>query len=197
MGLILEFQPGQTPLDEGQIQGLRIKTIASQQQLNEFEQLNINEAIRWLSRKRNIPDVLSEEFVIDLHEKMFGKVWRWAGTLRETETNIGVDWIKIPVELRMLIDDGKFWIDHQVFPAEEIAIRFKHKLVSIHCFPNGNGRHARQMADLIAIHNFGLPPFTWGHSNLSNSDVQRKAYINALKSADRGDYKALIEFARS
>jgi Fic-DOC domain mobile mystery protein B len=197
MGLILEYQKGQTPLDENQIRGLKIKTIATQQQLNEFEQLNIIEAIRWLSGKRSIPDLLSEEFVIALHKKMFGKVWRWAGTLRKTETNIGIAWIKIPVELRILIDDGKFWIDHKVFPPDEIAIRFKHKLVSIHCFPNGNGRHARQMADLIAIHNFGLPAFTWGNSNLTDSNDQRKAYIDALKLADNGNYTALLAFARS
>ena len=197
MGLILSYQAGQTPLDSEQIEGLKIKTIATQQQLNEFEQANINEALKWLNSKRKIQDVLSEEFMIQLHKRMLGIVWKWAGQFRKSETNIGIAWTKIPIELRGLIDDAKFWVEHQTYTSEEIAIRFKHRLVSIHCFPNGNGRHSRIMADLIASHVFGLEKFTWGHSGLVEPSAQRKAYLHALHLADRGDFSQLIQFAKS
>ena len=197
MGLILTYQEGQTPLDPEQINGLKIKTISTQQQLNEFEQTNINEALKWLNSKRKIKDVLSEEFMIQLHKRMLGMVWKWAGQLRRTETNIGIDWTRISMELRVLVDDANFWVEHQTYLPEEIAIRFKHRLVSIHCFPNGNGRHSRIMADLIALHVFGLNKFSWGHSSLVDSSEQRKMYLNALKLADNGDFSQLIKFARS
>ncbi len=197
MGLILTYQEGQTPLDTEQINGLKIKTISTQQQLNEFEQTNINEALKWLNSKRKIKDVLSEEFMIQLHKRMLGMVWKWAGQLRRTETNIGIDWTRISMELRLLVDDANFWVEHQTYLPEEIAIRFKHRLVSIHCFPNGNGRHSRIMADLIALHVFGLNKFSWGHSSLVDSSEQRKMYLNALKLADNGDFSQLIKFARS
>ena len=197
MGLILTYQEGQTPLDTEQINGLKIKTISTQQQLNEFEQTNINEALKWLNSKRKIKDVLSEEFMIQLHKRMLGMVWKWAGQLRRTETNIGIDWTRISMELRVLVDDANFWVEHQTYLPEEIAIRFKHRLVSIHCFPNGNGRHSRIMADLIALHVFGLNKFSWGHSSLVDSSEQRKMYLNALKLADNGDFDQLIKFARS
>jgi Fic-DOC domain mobile mystery protein B len=197
MGLILTYQEGQTPLDPEQINGLKIKTISTQRQLNEFEQTNINEALKWLNSKRKIKDVLSEEFMIQLHKRMLGMVWKWAGQLRRTETNIGIDWTRISMELRVLVDDANFWVEHQTYLPEEIAIRFKHRLVSIHCFPNGNGRHSRIMADLIALHVFGLNKFSWGHSSLVDSSEQRKMYLNALKLADNGDFDQLIKFARS
>ena len=197
MGLKLTYSEGQTPLDEAQMEGLKIRTITTQQQLNEFEQTNINEALKWLNAKRNIKDLLTETFMKNLHKRMFGLVWKWAGTYRKIETNIGSQWRKIPIELRTLIDDCNYWIEHKTFPEEEIAIRFKHQLVCIHCFPNGNGRHSRLMADLIAVHIFGLPKFTWGGSSLIESSEQRKRYLKALHLADNGDYKALIKFAKS
>ena len=197
MGLILTYQEGQTPLEPEQINGLKIKIISTQQQLNEFEQTNINEALQWLNSKRKIKDVLSEEFMIQLHKRMLGMVWKWAGQLRRTETNIGIDWTRISMELRLLIDDANFWVEQQTYIPEEIAIRFKHRLVSIHCFPNGNGRHSRIMADLIALHVFGLNKFSWGNSSLVDSSEQRKMYLNALKLADNGDFDQLIKFARS
>lgn len=197
MGLILTYEEGQTPLDPEQINGLKIKTISTHQQLNEFEQTNINEALQWLNAKRKINEVLSEQFLIQLHKRMLGMVWKWAGHFRVTETNIGIEWTKIQIELRLLIDDTKYWVEHQTYNPEEIALRFKHRLVSIHCFPNGNGRHSRIMADLIAMHVFGLEKFSWGQSSLLASSAQRKLYLNALQQADKGDYLALLEFARS
>jgi Fic-DOC domain mobile mystery protein B len=101
------------------------------------------------------------------------------------------------MELRVLVDDANFWVESQTYLPEEIAIRFKHRLVSIHCFPNGNGRHSRIMADLIVLHVFGLNKFSWGNSSLLDSSEQRKMYLNALKLADNGDFSQLIKFARS
>lgn len=197
MGLILTYEEGQTPLDPEQINGLKIKTISTQQQLNEFEQTNINEALKWLNTKRKINEVLSEQFLIQVHKRMLGMVWKWAGNFRVTETNIGIEWTKIPIELRLLIDDTKYWVEHQTYDPEQIAIRFKHRLVSIHCFPNGNGRHSRIMADLIAKHVFEFEKFSWGQRSLLASSEQRKLYLKALQKADMGDYDALLEFARS
>jgi Fic-DOC domain mobile mystery protein B len=194
MGLILTYQEGQTPLDPEQINGLKIKTISTQQQLNEFEQTNINEALQWLNSKRKIKDVLSEEFMIQLHKRMLGMVWKWAGQFRKTETNIGIDWTRISMELRLLVDDTNFWVERQSYMPEEIAIRFKHRLVSIHCFPNGNGRHSRIMADLIALHVFGLNKFSWGNSSLVDSSEQRKMYLKALQLADNGDFSQTLYF---
>lgn len=197
MGLIIANHDGQTPLNPEQLVGLKIKTISTQQQLNEFEQANINESLKWLNSKRKINDVLSEDFILQLHKRMLGMVWKWAGQFRKNETNIGIDWTKIPIELKVLIDDVKFWVKHQTYQPEEIAIRFKHRLVSIHCFPNGNGRHSRIMADLIMLHVFGLEKFTWGHSNLTESSEQRELYLTALKTADKDDYSKLIQFVSS
>ena len=191
------YQAGQTTLDPEQIRGLKIKTIATQQQLNEFEQANINEALIWLTSKRKIKNLLSEEFIIQVHQRMFGLVWNWAGQFRRNETNLGVDWTKISVELQQLVDDANFWVTHKTYLPEEITIRFKHRLVSIHCFPNGNGRHSRLMADLINQNIFGSAKFSWGQSSLVEPSAQRDTYLKALKLADKGDYTGLMKFARS
>src|SRR5256885_956995 len=94
-------------------------------------------------------EILSEKFLQDLHRRMLGDVWRWAGRFRTSPRNIGIDHWEISVALRMLLDDTKIWIDKKVYPPDEIAVRFHHRLVQIHAFPNGNGRHARLMADLL------------------------------------------------
>jgi Fic-DOC domain mobile mystery protein B len=128
---------------------------------------------------------------------MFGMVWKWAGKFRKSETNIGIDWTRISIELRLLVDDANYWAAHKTYMPEEFAIRFKHRLVSIHCFPNGNGRHSRLMADLIVLHQFGLEKFSWGQSSLVESSEQRIMYLKALQRADNGDYTQLLKFARS
>ena len=127
---------------------------------------------------------------------MLGDVWEWGGKFRRSEKNIGVDWIKIGVELRILLDDTIFWIDNNTYPPDEIAIRFKHRLVNIHCFPNGNGRHSRIMADIIIEYIFGKEVFNWNNSNLVKPDNARKEYIDSIKKADNGIIEPLVEFAR-
>ena len=132
----------------------------------------------------------------ELHKRMFNEVWKWAGTFRYTNKNMGVDCFQIGTELRKLLDDTKFWIEHQIFKPDEIAVRFKHKIVSIHCFANGNGRHSRLMADIIINQLFGMPVFHWGSSVLVKADETRKSYLTAIRAADQGNYELLIGFAR-
>lgn len=198
MGLNLKYIEGQTPLDEDEKEGLLIPTITTREELDEFEQKNIEEAILWILKKRlNKEIIFTEKFIRDLHKKMYGYVWKWAGDFRHTNKNIGIDYWKISTELKKLLDDALFWIEQETFSADELAIIFKHRLVSIHCFPNGNGRHSRLMADIIASKIFGLDVFSWGNDNLSNETNAREIYIKAVKLADKGDYSELIKFARS
>ncbi len=97
----------------------------------------------------------------------------------------------------MLLDDCKYWIANQTFTDDEIAIRFKHRIVSIHCFANGNGRHSRLMADILIEKIFKKEVFSWGSANFVKAGDDRKAYLAALHEADRANYKSLIKFARS
>ena len=199
MGLDFEFADGQTPLDEEETAGLLITGITTRAELDEFEQANIEGAIQWtMSRKFRKDEILTEAFVKLLHKKMFGKVWRWAGKFRNSNKNLGVVWPQIAIELRKLLDDCKYWIDHSTYSPDEIAIRFKHRIVQIHCFSNGNGRHSRLMADIIAENIFGQAPFSWGaHAGLSKTDDSRKAYLAAIKAADANDIASLLSFART
>lgn len=199
MGLIIQYANGQTPLDEEERDGLRIKSISTQSELDEFEQQNIESALLWIKDKKWTADkILSEEFVCRLHQKMYGEVWKWAGKFRKSEKNIGIKSYLISVELKVLLDDTLFWIHSRTYTQKEISIRFKHRLVSIHCFPNGNGRHSRLMADILNEKIFEIPYFSWGaKQNLSKDGAIRKAYIDAVKQADIGDFNPLIKFADS
>ncbi len=148
-------------------------------------------------RKLSVEKILSEKFIFDLHKRMLGDVWSWAGTQRRSNKNIGVDWTQVRTDLRALIDDTKYWIEHHIYSEDEIAIRFKYRLVSIHCFANGNGRHSRLMADIIAEKIFQKSTFTWGKGNIAQRGHTRSNYIAALKAADHGSINDLLTFARS
>jgi Fic-DOC domain mobile mystery protein B len=191
-----EYLPGATPLDPEEIDGLKLRHITTRNELDRWEQENIQEAIGWLARKRKT-DILTEEFICILHTKMFGKVWKWAGSLRRTDKNIGVSYLQVRIELRQLLDNTKYWIEKGTLSPDEIAYRFHHKLVWIHLFPNGNGRHSRMMADLILEEIFGKKPFTWGKESLTSASTTRRHYIASLRSADNEDYSALADFVRS
>ena len=198
MGLDWKCIEGQTPIDEDEREGLLTQTVTTQSELNEFEQKNIEEAMLWvMGRKFKAQEVCSEHFVRRVHKKMFGEVWSWAGEFRRTDKNIGVVKHQISVALKMLCDDALYWIENKTYPAEEIAVRFKHKLVSIHCFPNGNGRHSRLMGDILNEKIFGLRPWTWGAQDLAKSGNARSTYLQAIKAADRGDFAPLLAFVRS
>ncbi|ADV50470.1 mobile mystery protein B [Cellulophaga algicola DSM 14237] len=198
MGLEFDYKEGQTPVDEEEKEGLKIKSITTQGELDEFEQLNIEKAVEWtIHTKLKLEKILTEKFVRDLHKRMYGDVWKWAGDFRKTEKNIGIPWTQIGIELKNLLDDTKYWIENKTYSPEEVAIRFKHRIVSIHCFPNGNGRHSRMMADIIIESIFRKEIFSWHQSNMVKSNEIRKEYINALKKADDGNVAPLIKFAKN
>lgn len=198
MGLEFTYKEGQTPIDEDEKSGLKIKSITTQKELDEFEQLNIEKAVEWtIYSNFKTEKILSEKFIKDLHKKMYGDVWKWAGEFRKSDKNIGIRWTQIGIALKNLLDDTKFWIENKTYSPEEIAIRFKHRIVAIHCFPNGNGRHSRMMADIIIESIFGQDAFTWNRSNMVKADETRKNYILALKEADNGNINPLIEFAKN
>lgn len=189
-----DYPPGATPLDRDELASLIPGHITTQGELNEWEQLNIIQGENWARKQRK--EILNEAFLRQLHKQMFGETWKWAGQFRKTDKNIGVDWLQIGVELKKLLDDTHYQIEHASYPPDEIAVRFHHRLVLIHPFPNGNGRHARLMADLL-VERLGQPRFTWGSRSLVDANDTRKDYIAALQAADARDIAPLLAFARS
>ncbi|MGH8225249.1 MAG: mobile mystery protein B [Gammaproteobacteria bacterium] len=183
-----------TPLSPEEQADLIPSYITLRRELNEAEQANILEAEQWaLARRR---DVLDMRLLTDLHRRMFGNVWRWAGKFRNTERNIGVEPAQIRPDLQQLLDDSRFWIDTGTYPPDEIAARFHHRLTQIHPFPNGNGRHARLATDLLLV-SLGCSRFSWGQENLVDATETRQAYIAAIRAADKHDLAPLLEFVRS
>ena len=188
---IFETDDNSTPLTEEEKQQLKAKWITTRAELNELETKGIADAEIWLLKNKK--DILNETFIKNLHKKMFGNIWKWAGSFRTSERNIGVAPYEIQPKLRILLEDVKFWIDNQTFSSKEIAIRFHHRLVQIHPFPNGNGRISRLMADLL-MKQFGLPVLDWGSGSLTEISELRRKYISALQDADNGDYSSLLHF---
>jgi Fic-DOC domain mobile mystery protein B len=188
-----EYPEGATPLDPDELGGLKFKHITTRVELDELEQANIESGLRWLARRRG--DVLTDDFAVALHKRLFGDVWDWAGTFRKSGKNIGIDPIHIPVEVRTLMDDARYWAEHKTFVPSEAAVRFHHRLVKIHPFPNGNGRHARIMADTVLARVYKAKPIDWaGGHDLQKMNDRRAAYIAALKAADNEDIGPLIAF---
>jgi Fic-DOC domain mobile mystery protein B len=184
-----------TPLTHEEKDGLIPSWVTFRHELNEVEQANIAKGALWASRQRRC-EVLDESFLCDLHKRMLGDVWTWAGAYRTTERNIGVPAWNIRMELKILLDDVRLWVERKVFDPDELAVRFHHRLVAIHPFPNGNGRHARLMADLLVMR-LGRKRFTWGSASLLKAGEIRTRYVTALRQADGHDITALLVFARS
>jgi Fic-DOC domain mobile mystery protein B len=198
MGLTIEYVEGQTPLEDNEKEGLRIPSITTREELDEFEQLNIEKAIQWtFGKKISVEQLFSEKFIKELHKRMYGEVWKWAGTFRTSEKNIGIKSYLITIDLKLLLDDAIFWKKNNTYNSEELAVRFKHRLVSIHCFANGNGRHSRLMADLIMEKLYNSKFFSWGSANLVKATETRSNYIQAVRKADNNDIRPLILFAKS
>lgn len=195
MGLGDAHTPGATPLDPNEVDGLLPSHLRTQQELNEWEQANIGRALSWLASARK-RDVLSEGFVRELHRRMFNDTWRWAGTFRSTERNIGVAPEQIAPKLHDLLDDARYWREQRTYAIDEAAARFHHRLVAIHCFANGNGRHARLLTDLL-LQSEGAVPFSWGRGDLVHAGEARVRYLTALRAADAGNLSALLQFVRS
>lgn len=189
-----EHDDASTALTPYERDGLIPSYITLRSELNEAEQRNILEADEWtFSRKR---DVLDAAFLNRLHKRMYGNVWRWAGRYRTGQKNIGVPHYRVATDLRALLDDCRYWIEHNTYSPDEIAARFHHRLVQIHCYPNGNGRHARLAADLL-LAALGRDRFSWGSANLADPGATRAAYVAALRAADNHDYGPLLAFVRS
>jgi Fic-DOC domain mobile mystery protein B len=183
-----------TPLTAEEMRDLIPSHIAYRRELNEAERENIVRAQGWALGRRRV--LLSEKFVKDLHRRMLGEVWRWAGRFRTSERNLGIDYWDIPVALGQLLADTKAWRQYNTYCSDEIAVRFHHRLVQIHAFPNGNGRHSRLMADLFVMQ-LGLERFSWGRESLRDPGVARKRYIEALRTADNHDIVPLLAFSRA
>jgi Fic-DOC domain mobile mystery protein B len=191
-----DYPDGATPLDPNETSGLRLSHVSTRAELDRWEQDNITSGETWAFARRRA-DILSDGFIRRLHQRMFGTVWRWAGRFRTSDKNIGGPWWRIPADLRNLCDDVAVWIGSGSYHPDEIAARFHHRLVSIHAFPNGNGRHARSMTDLLLVQRLERSRFTWGSGNLADPGECRKRYIEALRSADGHDYGPLLEFVRT
>ncbi|HEX4077482.1 MAG TPA: mobile mystery protein B [Rhizomicrobium sp.] len=191
---LFDADDGATPLTADERLGLIPTHVTLHGELNELEQQNIAEADRWAFARRR--KALDEAFLKRLHRRMFDRVWQWAGSYRTSEKNLGVAPYRIQPELRQTIDDASYWIEHKSYGADEAAVRFHHRLVFIHPFPNGNGRWSRLAADLV-IAQLGAPRFTWGLANLRAAGDVRRAYIDALHLADEHDLESLLRFARS
>lgn len=185
---------GATPLDPDEMEGLKFKHITTRGELDHLEQANIQEGLQWLARQKT-PDIFSVKFARQLHQKLFGQVWLWAGTYRQTGKNIGVDPAQIGVQLRSVLDDARYWVEHETYEPLEAAVRFHYRLVFIHPFPNGNGRFSRIMGDIMMEEVFGLPAVDWtAGADLQAITGRRKQYIAALRAADRGDFDLLMAF---
>ncbi|MEP7064225.1 MAG: mobile mystery protein B [Betaproteobacteria bacterium] len=196
MALDHKYQGGQTPLDPDEVAGLIPAHLTDQSQLDEWEQENILGAVRWLAASRNT-DVLTEGFCRELHRRMFNRTWKWAGQFRQSNKNIGCDWPQIAARLSQLLENTQFWFAKDVFPVDEAAARFHVQLVSVHAFPNGNGRHARLMTDRL-LRQVGAASFSWGdHRDLGVAGNARQDYLTSLRAADKGDFSLLMNFARS
>ena len=187
---------GNTPLSLEELADL-IPNLATTEELNEWERENILRAREWAVGDRtaavNMP---SDDYVRKLHAKMFDQTWKWAGEYRRTEKNLGVPAHEIRERLMALFGDARYWIENNTYSPDEVAVRFHHRLVLIHPFPNGNGRHARLIADIIAM-KLGRPAFTWGSANLVKEGEARTAYLEAIRAADDGDIQPLLNLARS
>ncbi len=192
--MTFEEPEGATPLDLDEKQGLKFSHITTRRELDELEQANIEEGLVWVSRRRR-GNIFDDAFVRTLHTRLFGNVWSWAGEYRLTEKNIGIDPRLISIQLRMLLDDARYWAENEVYPPLEAAARFHHRMVQIHPFPNGNGRHARVASDILLEEIYNQAPVAWASGfDLQADNKRRNAYITALRAADGGDFMLLLKF---
>lgn len=190
---------GATPIEEEDLDGLIPDFVATRADLNQVEFENIAKSLPWARRQARIigvDGILDYSFLLTLHRRMFGDVWRWAGTQRQRITNIGVEPHLIATQSRLALDDARLWHAQAVFGVDELAARIHCRLVAVHPFRNGNGRCTRMLADLYLV-SIGAEPFSWGGASLDIDGSTRARYIAALIEAiDTGRYAELIRFAR-
>jgi Fic-DOC domain mobile mystery protein B len=201
MSIFINEAPGNTPLHPDDAAQL-IPNLATRGELDEWERQNILEAFDWAfsSRVLSSRNPLDEIYLRELHRRMFDQTWKWAGVYRIRDgINLGCPFTEIHHRIATLLGDAQYWIDNNALSMDEIAVRFHHRLVwQIHAFPNGNGRHARLLASVLAASR-GRPRFTWGRQNLVADRSPRDNYLAALRTLDQNDnnIKPLLDFARS
>lgn len=194
---LFDTDDDQTELSAQERKGLKPAYVTYRSELNREEQENILKAEKWLFARRLIASGFTDQgFIRQVHKKMYGDVWEWAGKYRQSDRNIGVDYYRIPMEMRMFVDDVRYWLEHGTYAVDELAVRFHHRLVWIHPFPNGNGRLSRLLADRLAV-SLGESRFTWGSVHLVEAGEVRARYVDALRAADAHDLRPLLDFARS
>ncbi len=191
---LIEHDDAATPLTPAEREGLIPAYITLRHELNEAEQQGVLAADRWVFDRRR--QVLDERLPARPAQADVRPGLALGGRYRATERNIGVPAYRIAVDLAQLLGDARYWIEHQTFPPDEIAARFHHRLVQIHCFPNGNGRHARLATDAL-LASLDRPRFSWGQQNLLSATETRRAYVAALRAADDHDLAPLLAFVRS
>lgn len=189
---LFDTSDGNTPIDEDEAVGIKLTWVRTRDDLNQAEAANILHARRAI-RSPALDEVLDDLWLRHLHRRMFGEVWDWAGTYRLSDRNIGIEWSEVPAAVRSLVQDARAWMgdDEQ----QTAVARFHHRLVAIHPFPNGNGRHSRAAADYLC-NALGIPPPTWGALAYTDTAPLRTAYLAALRTADRdpNDLEPLVDF---
>ena len=195
---LFESGDNATPLSEAERLDL-IPSLTTRGELNQVERLNINAARVWAMRPAVLhrADLLTDGFARELHRRMFNQVWRWAGCYRTTEINLGWEVHRLTEGVRNAFDDAQAWFEYSSYPLHEAAVRLHHRLVAIHPWPNGNGRHSRLTAD-IAVAARGGVDLTWGAgADLIAAGDVRQRYLDAIRQADQGNIEPLLVFARS
>lgn len=183
---------GATPVDDSS--GLKLLWVKTRDQLNEVEADHILKASSSYFSRRQFPSKwFNEPNLKKIHREMFKLIWDWAGIYYVGPLrNIGIRSQHIPTQVRELCADVLFWLTETTnltFLEQSAYIHFR--LAQIHPFPNGNGRHARLVADLYLHSLYGERPH-WPENILVADSSPRKEYIESLKSADQGDYSPLI-----
>jgi Fic-DOC domain mobile mystery protein B len=203
MALIGKNVPGETPLSDQDLQGLKLPLLTTRGQLSAVEGPNIVSGKQWAlgARRSQLPGMLSIEYLQELHRQMFRDVWQWAGEIRPTqlENAFASSVPDIRPHLAGLYADAvEFWLADPKMGPDEFAVRVHHRVVKIHPFRNGNGRHSRLLADLILEKHYQVKPFTWGGGgDLGNSDPNRQQYLECLRAADKGEYDPLLKLCRA
>lgn len=203
MALIGETVVGETPLTEQDLREIRLPLVRTRAQLSAVEGPNIVSGKQWALRstRSRMPDMLSVGYLQELHRQMLGEVWLWAGQIRSTElqNEFASPVYGIRFQLAELYADAvEHWLNDVGMSPDEFAVRVHHRVVKVHPFRNGNGRHSRLLADVLLAKHFEREPFTWGgNAELGNSDPNRQNYLDGLRAADRGDYNPLMSLCRA
>ena len=192
---ILNQPTGATDLTPDELQGLKVPGITTHGELNEIEAVNIEQGLIWLERRPATFELLTGEAGKEVHRRLFGDVWNWAGQYRLTDKNIGVQVWQISTEIQYAMDDTKMWVEREIYPHPELLARFHHRIVKIHPFPNGNGRWSRIMTDELLRRVDGERYLDWSSAgSLQSDNAHRSKYIDALRAADQFDFDPIMHF---